>query len=162
MVVVVKKAYKMENIQISKYQAGQENDISRLIRKVYDEFVAKDYTNDGNLFFYDWILPSRIAERQRLQNNILVAMVDKAIAGMIEIRDINWISLLFVDKSFQGQGIARMLFQESLSNSLNLDPRIEIFHVHASPFSIPAYMKLGFIAIDSMQETHGINTYLWK
>lgn len=48
-------------IKIEKYQKGQEYDISNLIRKVYDEFVSCDYTEEGNQFFYDWIQPVKKA-----------------------------------------------------------------------------------------------------
>lgn len=36
---------------------------------------------------------------------MFVALADSEIIGVIEIRDNNTISFLFVDKTFQGQGI---------------------------------------------------------
>lgn len=146
----------MDTIKIEKYQKGQEIDIHQLIKKVYDEFVSIDYSDNGNKFFYDWIEPSRIAERQKDQINLLVALVDSKIIGMIEIRDNKNISLLFVDKQYQGQGIAKRLFQESLKICTQRDSTLDMFFVHASPFSIPIYKNLGFIETDSLQENHGI------
>jgi GNAT superfamily N-acetyltransferase len=146
----------MNNVKIARYQNGQEISIYQLIKKVYDEFVSPDYTEEGNMFFYDWINPQKIAERQQNQRNILVATIDSEIVGMIEIRDNNRISLLFVDKLYQGQGIARKLFQQSLKNCMQKDSNLDKFYVHASPFSIPVYKKLGFIETDYMQEKFGI------
>jgi len=76
--------------------------------------------------------------------------------GMIEIRDYNHISLLFVDKEFQGEGIARELFTEALKICKLKDKSIVKIYVHASPFSIPVYQKLGFQKTGDMQEQFGI------
>jgi GNAT superfamily N-acetyltransferase len=145
-----------ENIIISAFEKGQEREVYKLIRKVYDEFVSKDYTDEGNRFFYNWIKPSNIAKRQKNNRSILVAKVGDIIVGMIEIRDSNRISLLFVDRGYHGQGIARKLCTESLKNCLIANPKLLKFYVHASPYSIPIYRKLGFVETDVMQEKIGI------
>jgi GNAT superfamily N-acetyltransferase len=146
----------METIRIEKYQNGQEIIIHRLIKKVYNEFVAPDYPDEGNRFFYKWIKPSKIAERQRYQINLWVAFIDSKLVGMIEIRDNKFISLLFVDKEHQGQGIAKKLFDKSLKEIIRRDPKLDKFYVHASPFSIPVYKKMGFTETNIMQEENAI------
>lgn len=146
----------MDTIKIEKYQAGQEIAIHQLIKRVYDEFVSIDYSDEGNNFFYDWIQPSKIAERQKSQSNLFVAFADSKLVGMIEIRDNKYISLLFVDKEYQGRGIAKRLFHEALKTCIQRDSTLDKFYVHASPFSIPVYMKLGFVAANVMQIQFGI------
>jgi len=146
----------MSTIKIENYQIGQEEEIYRLIKNVYDEFVSKDYSDAGNDFFYEWIQPLKIAERQKKQVNLLVAIAGSKIVGMIEIRDNKNISLLFVDKEYQGQGIAKRLFAESLKICVRRDTSLDMFYVHASHFSIPIYQKLGFEATDEMQMQFGI------
>ncbi|MDD3876961.1 MAG: GNAT family N-acetyltransferase [Bacteroidales bacterium] len=142
--------------RIEKYQFGQEEKIHELIKKVYGEFVSNDYSEAGNQFFFDWIQPSKIAERQCNQINIWVAFMDLKLVGMIEIRDNRFISLLFVDKDYQRNGIAKKLFYESLKETIRRDSKLDKFYVHASPFSIPIYKKLGFKETDEMQEENGI------
>jgi GNAT superfamily N-acetyltransferase len=146
----------MNEIKIENFKIGQEEEIHQLIKNVYDEFVSGDYTDAGNDFFYEWIHPARIAERQKVQNNLWVATDGSKIVGMIEIRDNKYISLLFVNKDFHGRGIARRLYEESLKICIQRNETLEKFYVHASPFSIPIYEKLGFIATDEMQEQFGI------
>jgi len=148
---IIKNTVKIEN-----FRTGQETEISNLIRNVYDEFVAPDYSVEGNKFFYDWIAADKIAERQKSGRNMLLAMIDSKIAGVIETRDNNHISLLFVDKAFHGQGIAKKLFHEVLINCKKNNPGLNKFYVHASPFSVPVYKKLGFTVTDVMQEQNGI------
>jgi GNAT superfamily N-acetyltransferase len=148
--------FKMNTIRIKRYQSGQEIMIHQLIKKVYDEFVSLDYSDEGNRFFYEWIKPSTIAERQCNQINLWVAFIDSKLIGMIEIRDNKYISLLFVDKEYQGQGIAKKLFDKSLKEIIRRDPKLDKFYVHASPYSIPIYKKMGFIETDNMQEENGM------
>ena len=144
------------NYQIRKYQKGEEKKISGFIKRVYDEFVSGDYVEEGNRYFYEWISPEKIAERQKKTKTIHVAVIGNELAGVIEIRDNQNISLLFVDKKFQGRGIARKLFQIALEECREINPLLCKFYVHASPFSIPVYEKLGFSAANEMQETFGI------
>lgn len=146
----------MNTLRIERYKSGQEKMIHQLIKKVYDEFVSIDNSNEGNRFFYEWIKPSKIAERQCNQINIWVAFIDSKLVGMIEIRDNKYISLLFVDKNHQGCGIAKKLFDISLKEIIRRDPKLDKFYVHASPYSIPIYKKMGFIETDNMQEENGI------
>ena len=142
--------------KIQPYRKGQEDDISKLIKKVYDEYVALDYTENGNQFFYDWIAPEKIANRQVDQINLLVATIDTKIVGMIEIRENKNVSLLFVDKSYHGKGIARELYKVALEVCFSRNKKLDRFYVHASPYSIPVYERLGFKATGIMQEEHGI------
>jgi len=144
------------NITIQKYQSGQEEHIYNLIRKVYDEFVAPDYTTQGNQVFYDWIEPSKMALRQADEINLWVAFVEKRMAGMIELRDHQYVSLLFVDKVYHQMGIARKLLHEALADLLKRFPATKTILVHASPYSVEAYRNLGFIDTDSKQEKFGI------
>jgi len=146
----------MNNLKIEEYKKGEEEEVSLLIQTVYNEFVSIDYSDEGNKFFNEWIEPAKIADRQKSQINILVAFVDSQLVGMIEIRENKYISLLFVDKNYQRQGIAKSLFEESLKRSIDRDPTIDMFYVHASPFSIPIYKRLGFVETDDMQEQFGI------
>jgi GNAT superfamily N-acetyltransferase len=152
----------MNTVKIERYQSGQEIMIYQLIKKVYDEFVSIDYSNEGNRFFYEWIKPSKIAERQRNQINIWIAFIDSKLVGMIEIRDNKYISLLFVDKEYQGKGIAKKLFEKSLKEIIRRDPKLDKFYVHASPYSIPIYKKMGFIETDDMQEENGMKYLLME
>lgn len=144
------------DLTFTPYTPGTEFPVYQLIRQVYDEFVAPDYVDAGNQFFYDWIRPEHIAERQANQQNLWIAWAEDNVVGMIEMRQNDHISLLFVDKNWQGKGIARELFRLALTQSLQREPRMKKIFVHASPFSIPVYEKLGFVANSALKEEHEI------
>lgn len=146
----------MNNINFKRYQNGQEQDIYNFVKKVYDEFVSDDYSDEGDCFFYDWISPSNIASRQKEEITILTAISDGNIVGMIEIRENKNISLLFVDKEFQRQGIAKELFHHAIKDCLQKDKQLKTFHVNASPYSVSIYKKIGFVEKNTMQVQFGI------
>ncbi len=144
------------NFDIRPFVPGDEYEIYRLIKRVYGEFVSADCTEEGNKFFYDWIAPEYIARRQHGQNNLFVTTETSGIVGMIETRDDQNITLMFVDKEHQGRGIARKLFEKTLENCRKRNKSLKKFYVHASPYSVQVYEKLGFVATNVMQEEHGI------
>jgi GNAT superfamily N-acetyltransferase len=150
--IVLSKGY---IFRFEEFQPGQEREIYDLIKRVYDEFVAPDYTNEGNQFFYDFIRPEMMLERYSNKiDTIFTAKTNSQIIGVITLRNPDHISLLFVDKEFHGMGIARKLFN-SVEEILIKDNVREIT-VHASPYSLKIYERLGFEAESGMQEVNGI------
>lgn len=143
-------------IKIDLYRNGEEIEISNLIKKVYDEFVAPDYSDQGNNFFYDWIQPEKIAERQLKRRQLWTARIGGQIAGIIEMRDNTYVSLLFVVKQYQGKGIAKILLNDLIRESLKRDPNKKKILVHASPYSIEIYKRMGFISYEDMKIENGI------
>ncbi|MBP1664352.1 MAG: hypothetical protein H6Q19_1492 [Bacteroidetes bacterium] len=146
----------MKNTKIEPYVPGDENEISQLIKSVYDDFVSIDYSVEGNNTFYEWIKPENIKSRQREERNMFVARSDGKIVGVIEIRNNNHISLLFVDKLYQNRGIAGRLISSSIDESLKRDLSMDTYEVNSSPYAIPIYSRLGFVAIGGILEKSGI------
>jgi hypothetical protein len=141
--------------KIIAFHPGEEFLLNRFIKEVYDEFVAPDYSQKGNDFFYKYISPENILQRHISgEDKIYLARINNEWAGMIAMKNKTRLSLLFVIKKFMGQGIAKTLFQQSLQDIKN--ENTDSITVHASPFSIPVYDKLGFVATDAMQEENGI------
>lgn len=136
---------------------GEEDDIIRLTKKVFDEFVAPDFSAEGIRTFYEFNTREKIKERIATGGFILTAKIEnEKIVGVIEIRDQNHIARLFVDKIYQKHGIAKKLFSEALSISINLQPDLKTITVHSSPFAVNIYKKLGFQQTDSEQMKQGI------
>ena len=142
-------------IKIEKYNPGEEQSIEKLIRIVYDEFVAPDYSEEGNNHFYDFIKPESIVERVNNGNIIFTAKDGKRMRGMIELKNYNHICLLFVDRRYHGLGIARDLFNK-IVELVRDNTHVKLIDVHSSPFAVPVYERLGFRVISEMQEMDGI------
>jgi GNAT superfamily N-acetyltransferase len=141
--------------QIENFKNGDEKPISLFVREVYDEFVAPDNPDHGNNFFYDFIKPKNI--RTRIKDgtdSIFLCKADEKIVAVLSIRSKHHISLLFVDKSFQGRGIAGKLIRYYMHGVK--EPGIHEITVHASPYSTGIYERLGFSRDTDWRESNGI------
>ncbi len=143
-------------IRIHPFRPHQAAEASALITAVFDEFVGCDYRLEGKQTFYNYTTPQAIQERHAAGNLLCVAQVEYKIIGIIEIRDLCHISLLFVHKQFQRKGIARRLWETSLLECTAQSPGIELFTVNASPYSEKIYRRLGFHPSAELNEKDGI------
>ena len=146
----------MDCYKIKEYKPGHEQEVYCLVKAVYDEFISHENSTDGNQLFYEWISPGEIANRQKSQNNMWLAWMGKELLGMIEIRDSNTVSLLFVNKYYQNNGIARHLFQTALTECTKRGSDIDKFYVHASICSVLVYKNLGFYVTGKAHKENGI------
>ncbi len=77
---------------------------------------------------------------------------DYTLIGVIATRNFGGhISLFFVKREYQMQGIGKKLFLEAVRRS-----KTNIMTVNSSPFAIPVYKKMGFYETDSEKEKNGI------
>lgn len=140
---------------IKEIESEEIIEFSDLVLRVFNEFVAPDFTKEGCQVFRSWLEPGRIIERLKKGKFILVAKDKNTIVGGIEIRKGSHISLLFVDKGCHGRGIAKILIEEATKKCLEKSDIKEIT-VHASPFAVPIYLRLGFQQIEPEQEVDGM------
>jgi predicted GNAT family N-acyltransferase len=137
-------------------QSGEEVAVSELVMKVFNEFVAPGYSVEGINTFKNYAIPSCILQRQVGGNLILTAKDAEQIVGIIEIRDIYHISLLFVEKSYHQQGIAKQLINKALIKCKATNPPLHKFTVNSSPYAVLIYKKIGFKSTAPEQVKNGI------
>ena len=99
------------------------------------------------------------AEREYLASErygYVVAYSESQLAGFIAIRDGSHLFHLFVERSYQGQGIARRLWERALRElcAPNTDGG---FTVNSSLAAVQVYQAFGFVPVGSIQSAHGIS-----
>jgi len=146
----------MDNILIGAFEKGEEFLVSELIKTCFDEFVAPGYTSAGNNFFYTYSGPEKIVERFVQGNVLLTAKANGEIVGVIEVRDGNHISLLFVNKFRHGNGIAKRLVAQAAALCREKDKGLRYFEVNASPYSEKIYARMGFKKTSNIQNVNGL------
>ena len=130
--------------------------VSRLILDSFIEFIAGEYSDDGRAEFTRHVQPDALVARSRLNHLVLVAMAGERPAGVIELRDNDHVSLLFVDSRFQRHGLARALLMRALSVARPAKPGLERVTVNSSRFGVPIYEKLGFRQTGPERSVNGI------
>ena len=103
-------------IFIGKLDKNEINKYSSMINNVFDEFVGKDYSDEGNKVFKDFIDTKNILERLNNDGNkSIVAKHNNEIIGILETKNNDHISLFFVKKEFHNKGIGKKLFKYFLN-----------------------------------------------
>lgn len=127
-----------------------------LVWRVFAEFEAPEYAEEGIREFKDFI--ALHAVKERLANGELFCwgyFSGETIQGVIAMRSPCHISLLFVDKEHHRKGIAKSLYNTVLdfykANSLYSE-----MTVNSSPYAAEAYHRLGFVDTDVEQTVNGL------
>ena len=139
------------------FEEGQEFAVSQMVWEVFSEFEAPDYSSEGVNTFREFIEPQSLADR--IKNGgfkVYCCYEGDILAGVLALRSITHISLLFVKKSYQQRGIARELLRIATEDILNVNFDTQKLTVNSSPYAVRIYQKLGFFADDAIQERYGI------
>src|SRR6056297_2647542 len=88
-------------------------DVLKLIKTVFMEFEAPDYSEEGVQTFLNFI--ELISIQKMFDDGTLkcwVCIKDKKIVGVMASRHLSHICMLFVDKAYHKKGIAKRLFDK--------------------------------------------------
>lgn len=82
------------------------------------------------------------------------AVENGTLAGVVAVRDGSHLYHLFVDESFQRQGLSRQLWDHARAALQEANPGY--FIVNSTPYAQAVYERFGFVANGPRVETHGI------
>jgi GNAT superfamily N-acetyltransferase len=137
-------------------RAGEEIEVSNLVARSFNEFVAPDFPDEGIDEFFSYANPRALQKRSEGSHFVLVAESDGVIAGMIEVKEMRHISMLFVYKAFHRKGIGKELFNAALERIKSIDHSPEMLTVNSSRFAVPFYERLGFVRSEEEKIIHGV------
>ena len=133
---------------IKKLEKAEYKQAIELAKKVFDEYVSKDYSPEGQDEFVKFI--SDPAKVDAL--DIWGYYIENNLIGMIATRDeMSHISLFFVDPRFMRHHFGTALFEELLKCS-----NAEEITVNSSPYAVKVYKRLGFVADGEEVEVSGM------
>ena len=119
-----------------------------LVWKVFQEYEAPDYTEDGVEEFYKSIHDESYLSMLCLYG----AFIREELVGIIATRsEGTHVALFFVDGKYHRQGIGKMLFQAA--RSANTTGKMT---VNSSPYAVCVYHKLGFKDTDTEQVVNSL------
>ena len=118
-----------------------------LMWEVFLKFEAPEYPEDGVQFFRQ----SLDDEKRNRSMNFYGAYDGDKLVGALCMRAPQHIGDFFVREEYHRRGIGRALFE-----AMRKDYVKQEFTVHASPYAVPVYERLGFKATDKEQLTDGL------
>jgi len=145
-----------DSVQYRQMLPGEEQIIYELVERVFNEFVAQGYEAAGVAGFLDYAAPDLLEQRSENDHFVLVATMDEAIVGMVEVREHRHISLFFVDSAWHGRGIGRQLMSLALARCQKENPALAELTVNSSLYALTIYQHLGFRQAQPVQEDSGL------
>jgi hypothetical protein len=133
---------------------GEEDNVCSLVEKVFLEFVAPDYDQEGVDEFFKFANPAALAGRAGTEQVVMVAERGSDFVGIIEIIRSNHIALFFV--SSRGKGVAGELFNGAIKECRKRQPDLKRVTVNSSLFAEPIYAEMGFKKTGDVQKKNGI------
>ena len=134
----------------------KRSNVLKLVWSVFEEFEAYQHSAESVREFQNYFEYSNI--KQLLDNSEMKmwgCFHNGEINGMIAAKQSCHISLLFVDKKYHRQGIARALYQKLIEDCSKINDYSEI-SVNSSLYAVEAYKRLGFVATNTEQLKNGI------
>ncbi len=140
--------------------------------RTFLRFEASDYTPQGVDSFLDFISDTTLNRMFIMGNYKLFVAVEKQqptadpaarkrmteeekIVGLISLREVNHISLLFVDEKYHRRGIGRALLNY-VAMYLHEEKGKIFCTVNAAPYAVEFYKKIGFHAVKPEESRDGI------
>jgi GNAT superfamily N-acetyltransferase len=146
----------MNNVKIEELADSDINEAWNLVQKVYNSFVAPDYSKEGNLKYYELINLEYIRKWKKENRTCLAGKIDLKLIGIIDVRDTFHIAIFFVDADHQNQGIGKELLKSAINKCKAINHNLKLFEVHSSPYAVKIYEKLGFKKRSEEQIQFGI------
>ena len=143
----------MSSIIYREIQPAEITAVSALARESFDRCVAMHYQTEGVEEFHRYASVEALSQRHNSGHITLVAEDAGELVGMLHLRELCHISMLFVRPSRQRGGIGRGLLTAAGTLAGRTDCE---FTVNSSPNSVSAYERLGFRITGSEQCVHGI------
>lgn len=140
-------------MEVRKILKEEMKDALDLVWKVFLEYEAPDYTEEGIEEFKKSINDIKWVNSREFHG----AFAEGKIVGVIATKDTTHIALFFVDGEFQGQGIGRKLY-----NTIAGLNKQSFFTVNSSPHAHEIYKHLGFVDIGTEQCINGLRFYPMK
>jgi predicted N-acetyltransferase YhbS len=154
-------------VHIRSFQPGDAEPVSRLVRRVFDEHVSPTFEPEGIAEMHAHVSARAIAERAETHLTLVAIKAPVAVkalvaveaseganvVGVIEVRDQDHVSMLFVKTSQMGQGIATALMARAETEAQAAGK--PAMRVHSSLNAESFYRIVGFAPTGEAQVVHG-------
>lgn len=127
-----------------------------MVWKTFMSFDSPDYSEEGVKEFFEFITDDDIYKAfLKGTYRVMLALDGDRIIGVGSIRNMNVLSLLFVDGEYHHKGVGSVLI-ELLGDYVKRRNGELLFKVKSSPYAVGFYKEQGFYATGEEQVKAGI------
>ena len=146
-------------MNIRRVELTEYDKVFSLISRVFTDCVRYDYSEAGAIYFLKHFVAPDSEYRQKVeagQETVFGAYDDDRLIGVITVSEHGNISCAFVEKTYQRQGVGRMLFSQAKEVIENTHTPPHEIKLNASPYAVPFYEALGFQKTGEQAKYHGM------
>jgi GNAT superfamily N-acetyltransferase len=144
----------MASVVYRSMRPGEEEAVADLASRVFNEFVAPGYSDDGVQEFLRYATAEQLLQRSEAGHFVLVAEEEGELVGLIEVRHCEHVAMLFVAR--QGRGVGKELVRRAVARCRQTAPALARLTVHAAPDAVAVYGRMGFTATGPERVENGI------
>lgn len=127
-----------------------------MIWKTFLKFEGTDYSEEGIRNFYEFITDIDLYSAfLQGKYRMLIALDGDRVIGAGSLRNVNHLSLLFVDEQYHRQGVGSALM-DRLCQYLRSEVGERYMSLKAAPYAVEFYKKLGFRQVRPEEVYSGI------
>ncbi|WP_058302154.1 GNAT family N-acetyltransferase [Gorillibacterium timonense] len=141
-------------ITINLVSSNEIGSVIKLVKDSFDTQVSPNYAPEGIHEFYKYIDLNATNERLSNGHQIYVASSDELMVGIIEVRNMNHISMLFIHNDFRGLGIGTALIKYIVDRFRIQN--VKTITVNSAPNSVDFYRKQGLRCMEEEKTINGI------
>lgn len=127
-----------------------------MIWKTFLKYEGNDYTEEGVRNFYEFITDIELYQAfLQGKYQLLLALDGQKIIGAGSLRNVNHLSLLFVDEQYHRQGVGSALMN-CLCEYLRTEAGERYMSLKSAPYAVDFYKKMGFKQVRPEEHYSGI------
>ena len=141
---------------------GQGEEVCRFVAEVVDGNEKNVFTPEERKIFGRYVTPEAIESRMSIGYRHELVYVSGVLAGMIETKGPDRISMLYIHPAYAGKGLGSRLIARAASRCSAESPKAKTLSVYATDDAINFYERVGFACGGGRKVVGGVHSTLCK
>jgi Pyruvate/2-oxoacid:ferredoxin oxidoreductase delta subunit/GNAT superfamily N-acetyltransferase len=152
----------IQKLEFKNMLPGQGEAVQALVSQSADTTQENGFTPQGRGAFRRYAAAEVIERRAALGYSHELAYVCGVLAGMIELKGPDRISMLYIHPDYSNKGLGARLIARAASRCAEMTPKTKHLTVHATDNAVNFYERIGFVRNGPRKEIGGIFSTPYK
>ena len=152
----------IQKLEFKSMHPGQGEEVSTLILKTVNAVEENGFTPAGRTALERYVSPVALEERAKLGYSHELVYVSGILAGVIELKGMALISMLYIHPDYVNKGLGSRLIARAAARCAEQPSKLKHMVVYATDDAVNFYERFGFTRNGSRQEVGGIHSTPYK
>jgi ferredoxin/GNAT superfamily N-acetyltransferase len=152
----------IQGLEFRAMSPGQSGEVCRLVSKVMDGDGKSVLTPDERRVFDRYVTPEAMERRISMGYRHELVYVSGVLAGMIETKGPEQVSMLYIHPGYAGKGLGSRLIARAASRCSSESPKAKFLSVYVTDSAIGFYERVGFVRGGARKTVGGVASTLCK